>query len=134
MQPTLHGLEQIQKNNVVIEKIPTDKVNVTALIDTFETNMDKAKNHDFMTRYATIAAIYHELFTTGDVSDATTEELSFELIEITSEHIDGEIEEYMKKPAVSSGDNYYYEYARSFGVEQQASQLKEHLDSECDFI
>lgn len=131
MKPILHGLEKFEGSGK-IEKVPCEKVNVEALIETFESNRDKAKSLDWIQRYEKIAKIYTSLYTTGRIPADVSP--SDEVFEMAQEHLDRDIMRIMAQPSHSSGMDYHYEFGRSLGVEQQAAQLKEHLDEDCDFI
>lgn len=65
MKPTLHGINQL--SNVIVTRIPSDKINVNALIETFESNQDKATPTEWLQQYDEIASIYKILFTEGEL-------------------------------------------------------------------
>lgn len=132
MKPTLHGIDQI--NNVIVTRVPSDKINVDALIQTFESNMDKSLTTEWLKEYHKISSIYKVLFTNGELPDEMLKNTSYEILEMAAENITHDLDEIVEKPTYSSGRDYYYEFGRSIGVEQQASRLKEHIDEECDFI
>lgn len=131
MKPILHGLEKFEGSGKV-EKVPCEKVNVEALIETFESNKDKAIPKDWMMRYEKIAAIYKTLYTTGEVPNGISSD--DEIFEMAQECLGQDITRIMERPMYTSGRDFHYEFGRSLGVEQQASQLKEYLDEDCDFI
>lgn len=131
MKVKLHGIQDL---TTVVEKVPTEKVNVANLITTFEANLDKSMPMDWLIRYGKISKIYKVLFTQGELPKSMLDEYSGEILEIAYEHINEDLQDVMDKASSSSGRDYYYEFGRSLGVEQQASVLKEFIDEESDFI
>ncbi len=132
MKPTLHGINQL--SNVIVTRIPSDKINVNALIETFESNQDKATPTEWLQQYDEIASIYKILFTEGELPQEMIDKTSHEVLEMACEHISHDLEELIEEPTTSNGRDYYYEFGRSLGVEEQASKLKEHLAEDCDFV
>lgn len=132
MKPTLYGIDQI--SSVIVTRIPSEKINVDALIETFENNLDKATPADWLRQYGDISSIYKVLFTEGELPQEMLDTMPPETLEIACENIEEDLEELIARPTNSSGRDYYYEFGRSLGVELQASRLKEHLSEDCDFI
>ncbi|MEX3713458.1 hypothetical protein ABFV99_13735 [Cytobacillus horneckiae] len=132
MHPRIYGIETL--NHQVIIKTPSDKVNVDSLIKTFESNLDKAASKDWLDKYNEIFPIYKTIFTYGELPEAMLEGISYELLEMAEENISQELYVLIDKPQASTGKDYYYEFARSLGVESQAANLNEYLDEDCDFI
>ncbi|MES9681652.1 hypothetical protein ABWK22_01725 [Gottfriedia acidiceleris] len=132
MKPTLHGFDEVC--DVIVTRIPSEKINVNALIDTFHNNLDKVTPSDWIERYGKISTVYKTLFTNGELPEEMLESTSHEILEMAAEHIADDLEELANKPRQSNGRDYYYEFGRSLGVEKQASELKEHISEDCDFI
>lgn len=132
MKPTYYGVQKLIASQTT--KVPTEEINVPALIETFENNQDKQLPADWLELYGRIEKIYTELFTKGGLSQETLDNTSFEVLQFAHENIDDNFDEFDVKPQPSDGRNYYYEYARSFGSEMSGAKMKQHLDEECDFI
>lgn len=132
MKPVLHGVNQL--SNVKVEMIPTDKVNVTGLINMFEANLDKQIPKDWSQLYQTISTIYRLMFFKASLPEQLIKETSYDIFEMASECLNEELETLIETPRQITGQNFYYEFARSLAVENQALEMKEYLDEECDFI
>ncbi|MEK1828816.1 hypothetical protein AAAC51_06605 [Priestia megaterium] len=88
-----------------------------------------------MVRHEEITALYHILFSEGDLPPEVLNNTSYEVLQYAYENMDGEdLQDLMQGASSSSGTNYFYEFGRSLGVEVQASRLKEYIDEEHDFI
>lgn len=132
MKPILHGLDRLIASQTT--RVPTDVIDVPALVATFERNIDRQIPDEWTTRYKEISDIYKELFTKGELSQETLDRVPFETLEIAHEHISRDLSILLDTPQPTSGRDYYYEFARSLSVEKAAANMKEHLDEECDFI
>ncbi|UOE58154.1 hypothetical protein [Cytobacillus oceanisediminis] len=132
MRPTLHGINRL--SNVTVEKVLTEKINIQGLINTLEANRDKAIPEDWSQHFQVISTVYTHMFTDGELPPDLVRGLDYSYLEMAQEGLDHELDILMAGPKQMDGRIYYYEYARSLAVEKQASELKEHLDEDSDFI
>lgn len=132
LKAKMHGMSSIANNEV---KVQSEKLNLVGLIATFEANLDKQPQKDWMVQHEEITALYNILFSEGDLPPEVLNNTSYEVLQYAYENMDGEdLQDLMREASSSSGTNYFYEYGRSLGVEVQASRLKEYIDEEHDFI
>ncbi len=132
MGPILHGLDQT--SNVTTVKVPTDKINLEGLLNTFESNLDKRLPEEWLTNYREISSIYKLLFTYGELPEDVLMNTDYTILEMAAENIESELEDVINAPGHTSGRDFYYEFARSIGVEKKAAMLKEAIDEDCDFV
>ena len=133
MKPIFHGLDQLRGSEVIV-KVPCERIDLDSLIQTFENNLDKRLPEDWLGNYKQIAPLYHHLYADGEIPVELVYDMDDSIVEMATECIDDDLEDILFEAATSSGRNYHYEYCRSVGAEQMASNLTEFIDEDCDFI
>lgn len=132
MKPTLHGLEQMKVSTTV--KVPAEKINYDNLINTLESNQDKAIPEEWLEYYQLVSTIYKELYTKGKISNQLLEQMPYDVLEMAADSIEDELDAYFFVARSNHGRDYFYEFSRSIGMDMQGSKLKERISDECDFI